>query len=70
MVAAFNKADIKEDRDVLEFLFDVVGEKFNTTRKEGETSNDEERILSVSYFISKLFSSVESTELNEIDVIL
>jgi len=47
-----------------------VGEKFNTTRKEGETSNDDERILSVSYFITKLFSTAETTEINEIDVIL
>jgi hypothetical protein len=69
-VEAFDKAGIKEDRDVLEFLFDVVGEKFNTTRQEGSASNDEERILSISYFITKLFNTSETVEINEIDQIL
>jgi hypothetical protein len=31
-IEAFDKANVKEDRDVLEFLFDIVGEKFNTSR--------------------------------------
>ncbi len=69
-VEAFDKAGVKEDRDVLEFLFDMVGEKYNTHRSEGSTSNDEERVLSVSYFINKLFNSSENIEINEIDNIL
>lgn len=67
---AFDKAGVKEDRDVLEFLFDMVGEKYNTHRTEGASSNNEERVLSVSYFINKLFNTSEITEINEIDSIL
>jgi hypothetical protein len=69
-IEAFEKAGIKEDRDVLEFLFDVVGEKFNTQREEGLTTNDEEKVLSVTYFINKLFSTTETIEMNEVDQIL
>lgn len=69
-IEAFDKASIKEDRDVLELLFDVVAEKFNTNRSEGTTSNDEEKILSITYFINKLFSTSEITEINELDSIL
>ena len=29
---AFDKAGVREDRDVLEFLFDMVGERYNTAR--------------------------------------
>jgi hypothetical protein len=32
-VEAFDKAGVREDRDVLEFLFDMVGEKYNTKRE-------------------------------------
>jgi hypothetical protein len=52
-VEAFAKAEIKEDRDVLEFLFDVVAEKFDTTRQE----NSDDKVLSVTYFINKLFNA-------------
>lgn len=77
---AFDKAGIKEDRDVLEFLFDMVGERFNTSRVQQETTNTEggnpssssedDRVLSVSYFINKLFNSAETQEINEVDQIL
>jgi hypothetical protein len=29
---AFDRAGVREDRDVLEFLFDMVGEKYNNNR--------------------------------------
>ena len=55
---------------MLEFLFDVVGEKFNTSREEGGASNDEEKVLSVTYFINKLFTTTETTEMSEVDQVL
>ena len=67
-VEAFDKAGVREDRDVLEFLFDMVGERFNTHRApDGSQPAEEERILSVSYFINKLFNTSETVEINEID---
>ncbi len=69
-IEVFDKAGIKVDRDVLELLFDVVAEKFNTSRQEGTTSNEDEKILSITYFINKLFSATETQEINEIDTIL
>ncbi len=59
---------MREDRDVLEFLFDMVGERYNTHRAtDGSQPAEEERILSVSYFINKLFNTSETVEINEID---
>lgn len=58
---------MKEDRDVLEFLFDVVAEKFNTVPNEDDTTNDDVKVLSITYFINKLFSNIETTELSEVD---
>lgn len=54
----------------MEFLFDVVAEKFNTSRAEGTTTNEDEKILSITYFINKLFNITETVEINEIDTIL
>jgi len=69
-VEAFDKAGVREDRDVLEFLFDMVGERYNTTRPAEGTPQEEERVLSVSYFINKLFNTSETQEINEVDQIL
>ena len=55
---------------MLEFLFDVVAEKFNTSRNDGTTSNDEDKILQITYFINKLFNTSETQEINEVDVVL
>lgn len=55
------------DRGVLEFLFEVVGEKYNTAQDEGQTTNADEKILSITYFINKLFNDVEVTELSDVD---
>lgn len=55
---------------MLEFLFDVVGEKFNTSRNEGGSSNEDEKVLSITYFINKLFNVSEIQEINEIDNVL
>ena len=54
-IEAFQKAEVTVDRDVLEFLFDVVAEKFNTN-PEGHQSADEEKVMSITYFINKLFN--------------
>lgn len=49
----------------------MVGERYNTARPADGTQNlDEERVLSVSYFINKLFNAAETLEINEIDTIL
>lgn len=61
---------MKEDRDVLELLFEVVAEKFVTNRADGSPSNDSEKILSITYFINKLFNNSETVEINEIDTVL
>lgn len=61
---------MKEDRDVLELLFEVVAEKFVTNRADGSPSNDNEKILSITYFINKLFNTSETLEINEIDTVL
>ena len=55
---------------MLEFLFEVVAEKYNTNREDGTNSNEDDKVMSITYFINKLFSNVETSELNEIDVIL
>ena len=55
---------------MLEFLFDVVAEKFNTSRNDGTTSNDEDKILQITYLINKLFNTSETQEINEVDVVL
>ena len=55
---------------MLEFLFDVVAEKFNTSRNDGTTSNEEDKILQITYFINKLFNTSETQEINEVDVVL
>ncbi len=69
-IEAFTKAEIFIDRDMLEFLFDVVSEKFNTKTEKGKTSNSDSKVLNISYFINKLFSQAESSEIFEIDKIL
>lgn len=51
-------------------MFEVVAEKYNTNREEGTNSNEDDKVMSITYFINKLFSTVETSELNEIDVIL
>lgn len=61
---------MKIDRDLLEFLFNVVAEKFNTVPEEGKTTNSEIKYLSITYFINKLFCPQEIYELNEIDATL
>jgi hypothetical protein len=66
-VEAFQRAGIHVDRAVLEFLFDVVGEKYNTVQDEGETTNDDVKVLSITYFINKLFSQAETSEMAEVD---
>ena len=55
------------DRDILSFLFDVVSEKYNTQQKQGSKTNGEEKVMSVTYFINKLFSETETTELSEVN---
>jgi len=55
------------DRDILEFLFDVVSEKFNTNQEKGSTTNSEDKVLSITYFINKLFSEIETNELSEVN---
>lgn len=52
---------------MLEFLFNVVAEKYNTVPSDGETTNDDQKVMSITYFINKLFSSFETTDLTEAD---
>lgn len=69
-IEVFERAGVNVDREVLEMLFEVVGEKYNTSKKQGNSSNDDEKVLSITYFINKLFSQVETVEINEIDQVL
>ena len=54
----------------MEFLFEVIAEKYNTVHEEGDVTNNDQKVLSITYFINKLFSNIETNELNEIDQIL
>lgn len=52
---------------MLEFLFNVVAEKYNTVPDESDTTNNDEKVMSITYFINKLFSNQETTEFYEVD---
>ncbi len=44
-----------------------MAEKYNTVQNEGETSNDDQKVMSITYFINKLFSSFETNDLTDVD---
>lgn len=51
---------------MLEFLFDVVAEKFNTLKDKNSSTNDDIKNLQITYFINKLFSENETNELQDV----
>ena len=55
---AFDRADIKIDREMLEYLFDLLGEQY--------ILGDNMKILSIGYFLKKLFTKTENIEINQI----
>ena len=55
-ILAFEQANVNVERDTLEFLFDMVSEKYN---KVGQEVDQQDKVLSITYFIDKLFSTGE-----------
>lgn len=60
-------------RDSLEFLFDVMSERFldpkTSDQQEGEPRS-ESKFLNLIFFMGKLFSRHENREINEVDLTL
>ena len=62
------------DRDTLEFLFDVMSESYTLPKTEyepkgiiaGEQEEVEEKVLSLEFFMSKLFRQHETRETDEV----
>ena len=75
-VEAFYRAKVNITRDSLEFLFDVMSERFSQPSKvvNGSDPNDapkvESKFLNLIFFMGKLFTNHESREINEVDLTL
>ena len=52
------KAGVTVDRELLEQLFDVLGEKYN---------ENADKYLAINYFVGKIFSEGERREISEVD---
>lgn len=67
---AFYRANVKITRDSLEFLFDVMSERFASPTSNGEDPNapkEESKYLNLIFFMGKLFNRNENREVNEVD---
>jgi len=66
-IQAFYKAGMELQRDLLEFLFDMMAQTYNT---KGERISEQEKVLSITYFIKELFYDKERKELDDLDTTL
>jgi hypothetical protein len=72
-IGAFQQVGLAISRDTLEFLFNVLSETFTLPKTEYEPrdQNEEgtasERVLSLSFFMTKLFRPHEQREVDEVD---
>lgn len=66
---------MKFDRDALEFLYDVLSENYTLPKTDYEPSHEaagadletEGRVLSLKFFLGKLFRTHEMREVNEVE---
>ena len=70
-VEAFYRAKVNMTRDSLEFLFDVMSERFAAAGASGEEDPNapkaESKYLNLIFFMGKLFNKNENREVNEVD---
>lgn len=74
-VQAFQQAGVKFDRDTLEFLCDVLSESYTLPKTDYEPSHPaagaeeapEGRVLSLKFFLGKLFRAHETREVDEVE---
>jgi len=74
-IEAFQHAGLAISRDTLEFLFKVLSEPYTLPKTEyepraGQTAGDDqasERVLSLKFFVSKLFRAHEQREVDEVE---
>lgn len=75
-VEAFYRAKVTIMRDCLEFLFDVMSERFTEPSSVADSDEapgapqGEKKYLNLIFFMGKLFTSHESREINEVDLTL
>ena len=71
-VDAFYRAKVNLTRDSLEFLFDVMSERFadNAPQEDPRAPKAEVKYLNLIFFMGKLFSRHENREVIEVDLTL
>ena len=70
-IEAFYRAGVNIRRDSLEFLFDVMAERFTSAKvKLSDEPAEEEKFLNIFFFSNRLFTKRESEEVDEVDVTL
>lgn len=76
-VGAFQRADVGMERDTLEFLFDIMSESYTMPKTDyepkGMAVDDEqtvERVVPLDFFMSKLFQTQETREIDEVELTL
>ena len=70
---AFYRAKVNLTRDSLEFLFDVMAERFRAPDQYEDNPDvpaKETKFLNLIFFKGKLFSKHENREANEVDLTL
>ena len=74
-VKAFQHAGVNFDRDTIEFLFDVMAESYTLPQTDYEPSRpaagadeaNDGKVLSLQFFLSKLFRTHETREVTEVE---
>jgi len=75
-VGAFQRADVGMERDTLEFLFDIMSESYTMPKTDYEPKGMEddeqtvERVVPLDFFMSKLFQTQETREIDEVELTL
>jgi Ca2+-binding EF-hand superfamily protein len=68
-IKAFNMIGVQADKQILKYLFECYGETFISSNQ-SEVSELDSKVISISYFQSKLFSKEELSEIDKLDIIL
>jgi hypothetical protein len=72
-ILAFHQVGVNIDLDTLEFLFDVMSEAYTLPKTNYEPRNDEsqtnsqEKIVSLNFFMNRLFRANETRETDEVE---